>query len=104
MALSLLVSSVISQIINSWPNKKLLGYSYIEQLRDILPSILLAVFMGIIIFLIGLIKMPIIVSLVVQVVIGGVIYIAGAKILKIDTFEYIMEIVKGILNKKKIII
>ena len=43
MAYSLLFTSITSQIINSWPNKKLLDYSYPEQIRDILPGILLAV-------------------------------------------------------------
>ena len=38
MAYTLLITSVISQIINSWPNKKLLGYSYLEQLKDIFVS------------------------------------------------------------------
>ena len=100
MACSLLVSGLLSQIINSWPNKKLLGYSYIEQVKDILPSVLLAVFMGVIVYLIGLIKLPIILSLVFQVVVGGTIYILGAKILKIDSFQYLFELLKSILKKK----
>ena len=50
MAYSQLVSSVLSQIINSCPNKKLLNYPYREQLKDILPGILLAVGMGLIIY------------------------------------------------------
>ena len=100
MAYSLLISGLLSQIINSWPNKKLLGYSYIEQVKDILPSVLLAVFMGVIVYLIGLIKLPIILSLVFQVVVGGTIYILGAKILKIDSFKYLFELIKSILKKK----
>ena len=48
MALSFLISGVISQIINAWPNRKLLNYSYLQQFKDILPSIVLAVVMGII--------------------------------------------------------
>ena len=43
---SLLLSSVISQIINSWPNRKLLGYGYLEQVKDFAPGILLAVGMA----------------------------------------------------------
>lgn len=100
MACSLLVSGLLGQIINSWPNKKLLDYSYIEQIRDILPSLLLAVIMGVILYLIGFINLPIIVSLLFQVVVGGVIYIVGAKILKIDSFQYLLELLKSILKKK----
>ena len=100
MACSLLVSGLLSQIINSWPNKKLLDYSYTEQIKDMLPSVLLALFMGVIVYLIGFINLPIIVSLIFQVVVGGAIYIAGAKILKIDSFQYLLELLKSILKKK----
>lgn len=43
MAYSLILSSLLSQLINTWPNRKLLDYRYLEQLKDILPSILLAI-------------------------------------------------------------
>ena len=104
MAYSLLVSGLLSQIINSWPNKKLLNYSYIGQMKDIMPSIALAIFMGIIVYLIGLIKLPIIISLIIQIIVGGVIYIAGAKILKIDSLYYLLELLKSILKKNQKII
>ena len=35
----MLVSNVLAQIINSWPNKKLLDYGYLEQPKDISPGI-----------------------------------------------------------------
>ena len=46
MAYSLLVSTLTSMIINSWPNKVLLNYDFKEQMLDIFPSIVLSVFMG----------------------------------------------------------
>ena len=75
MAYSLIVSGILSQIINSWPNWKLLNYNYFEQLRDILPSIIIAVGMGICVYFISFIPMPTIVTLLIQIVIGAVIYI-----------------------------
>ena len=47
MAYSLLVSMITSMIINSWPNRELLKYSFKEQMIDIFPSIALAVVMGV---------------------------------------------------------
>lgn len=47
MAYSLLVSMITSMIINSWPNRQLLNYSFKEQMIDIFPSVTLAVVMGI---------------------------------------------------------
>lgn len=100
MAYSLLITSVIGQIVNAWPNHKLLNYSYVEQLKDILPSILLAIFMGICVFFIQFIKMNLIVITILQIIIGSIIYIVGSKILKLDSFEYILETIKSFKTEK----
>ncbi len=60
MAYSLLAVSVISQIINSWPNRQLLQYSYREQLKDILPNCFLAGAMGIIVWTVGLLHLTVV--------------------------------------------
>lgn len=100
MAYSLLVSSALGQIINSWPNRKLLNYSYINQLKDILPGILLAVFMGICIYPIQMIGLPDVATLIVQVALGAVIYIGGSIVLKLDSFQYLWGVVKPLLKRK----
>lgn len=98
MAYSLLISSVCSQIINSWPNRKLLHYGYLEQLKDILPGILLAVGMGVCVYFIGKFPLPYEILLIIQVTVGGIIYLLGSIIFRLDSFEYIYEIVKQYLK------
>lgn len=100
MAYSMLAVSVLGQVINSWPNKKLLHYSYVDQMRDIMPAILLAVGMGICVSFVQFFKLPDIVALPVQVVLGAVIYIGGSKVMKLDSFEYILGLVKPLLWRK----
>lgn len=99
MAYSLLLSSVISQIINSWPNMKLLNYSYVEQLKDILPGIFLAIVMGLLITPIRWIGMPNVVTLIAQVLVGAVVYIGGSAVFKLDSFQYICDTVRNFLKK-----
>ncbi len=89
MAYSLLASTFASMIINSWPNKKLLDYSFVEQMKDIMPSILLSLLMGFVVYFIGLIKLPTIGQLMIQIVSGGLIYILGSVIFKIEAFQYL---------------
>lgn len=101
MAYSLFFTSIASQIINSWPNKKLLNYRYIDQLKDILPSILLAAAMGVIVYLIQFIGLADWLTLLIQVPLGAGIYIAGSKLFHIDSFEYVLGILKGYLGKRK---
>lgn len=79
MAYSLLLSSVLSQIINSWPNRKLLDYGYLEQVRDFAPGILLAVGMGTCVYFIGFLSLPTIVTLLIQIIGGAAIYIGVYK-------------------------
>ncbi len=95
MAYSLLVSSVLSQIINSWPNKKLLNYSYLQQLKDILPSIILAVIMGAIVYCWNFLNLGVALTLCLQVISGAIIYILGSIVLKIDTFNFVLDTIKG---------
>lgn len=99
MGYSLLFTSVASQIINAWPNKKLLNYGYLEQLKDILPGILLAVGMGCCVYPIQWLGLPDIVTLLIQVPLGAIIYIAGSKLFKLESFEYLWVMVKPVILK-----
>ena len=99
MGYSLLFTSLASQIINSWPNKKLLNYGYLEQLKDILPGILLAVFMGCCIYPVQWLGLPDLVTLLIQVPLGAVIYIGLSALLKLESFTYLWGMVKQILGR-----
>lgn len=99
MAYSLLVSTILGQIINSWPNRKLLNYSYLEQLKDILPGIALAVVMGVCVNLVEFLPFSTIAILAIQIPLGAIIYIAASALLHLESFEYLMGIVRPALKK-----
>lgn len=99
MAYSLLFVSVISQIINSWPNQKLLNYGYIEQMKDILPSVLLSVIMGICVNVLTFFDFSDLKVVCIQILMGAVIYIAGSIILKLESFEYLLSYIRVYLSK-----
>ena len=99
MAYSLLISTLASMIINSWPNKELLNYSFLEQMKDIVPSILLAVGMGVAVYLIGFLPVPTLPLLIIQVVCGGVIYIVGSAVFKLEPYVYVKGIVLSFIRR-----
>ena len=101
MALSLLFTSVMAQIINSWPNAKLLDYAYIQQLKDMLPAILLSCLMGALVYPITWLGWSDWVTLPVQVIAGAAIYVAGSIIFRLDSFDYMLSIVKKLLRRGK---
>ena len=94
MACSLLISSVTSQIINSYPNWKLLNYRYLEQLRDILPSILLAVIMAVAVGAVPLLGYGNVLTLCIQIPLGAVIYVAGSAIFRLESFRYLLNMIE----------
>ena len=101
MAYSLLITTVLSQIINSFPNKKLLNYSYIHQVKDMLPQVLLSCVMGAAVFAINFIGLPDIITLLIQVPLGVIIYVAGSYIFKLESFKYLLNMVLGFFKKRK---
>ena len=101
MAYSLLVSTLTGMIINSWPNKRLLRYSYFEQMKDILPGILLAVLMGCCVYPIQWLGLPDIVTLLLQVPLGALIYIGASAVLHLESYEYLMDMVVPFLKRVK---
>lgn len=101
MAYSLLVTTLLNQIINSWPNKKLLGYSYLEQIKDMLPQIGLSLLMGAAIYLVQLAGFSNIYTLCIQIPLGIIIYIALSKLLHIESFEYVISMLKSFKNRGK---
>ncbi len=99
MALSLLVVEIFGQIINTWPNKKLMNYGYLEQLKDILPGILLAAFMGGCVYCINFLHLSSIFTLIIQVPLGAMIYIGVSYLLKLESFTYCLEMIRPVLKK-----
>lgn len=95
MAYSLLISGLISQVINSWPNRYLLKYSYIDQIKDILPNIVMALIMGVFVYFINYLDLSVLVSLMVQIILGGIIYLALSIFTKNDSFIYLINILKN---------
>lgn len=95
MAYSLLLSSLAGQIINTWPNKKLLKYGYIEQLKDIAPSVLMSLAMGAIVFPIQLIRLSDVLTLLIQIVLGVGVYLLLSKLFKVDSLAYLLGMIKS---------
>ena len=101
MAYSLLLTSLFSQIINSFPNKKLLEYGYIQQLKDMLPQIALSCAMGFCVYLLNYVGLPVIVTLILQVAVGAVLYITLSKVFKIESFKYVLNMLKKYVKKPR---
>lgn len=88
-------SAVITSFLNASPNRKLLNYGYREQIKDILPALLLSVFMGVIVSFWTKVNISSILIILCQLVTGSAIYIFGSKFLKLESYDYIINMIKS---------
>lgn len=95
LSLSGCVMASISMLLNMIPNRKLIGYQLKDQFADIAPAFILAAFMGGLVYCISLLHLHDLITLVLQVLAGAVIYVSGSILLKIDSFEYLLSFVKS---------
>ena len=94
MACCLLIENLSEQIIDSFPNRKLINYSYFAQMKDILPNILLAVFMGVCVYFVHFLNIAYWAQLIIQIILGAFIYITGSFIFKLESFTYLLDMWK----------
>lgn len=93
LILGMLVSSIFAYFLNSYWSGKMIGYSSFEQLRDIMPSFLLAFAMGIITYSVGaFLKTTPWLTLIAQISIGGAFLFGAGEIFGLDDYLYIKRI------------
>lgn len=101
IVISLLIANLLSLIINTYPNKKILGYGILEQMKDLLPALLLSGIMFGVTYFIYYMDGAGFMTLVKQILIGVVVYFTLAALFKVEPFVYIVNFFKNLSLKKK---
>lgn len=99
IVLGALVAEIFSSLVNIPINKKLLKYTYIEQIKDAFPSTLLAASMGVIVYIIGVVFSEIYFVMFLEIIIGIIYYILGSKLLKFKEYEYLKSFIDNYRNR-----
>ena len=98
VAMTGVVTTITSSFINAFPSKKLIGYSYLEQMRDILPSFLASLIMLGAVLFVGSLNIPNLVKMLLQIVTGIVVYFVIAATTKMKPFQFVVGMIR---NKRK---
>lgn len=101
MVIGMAICTTAFTFVNAYPNIKLIGYSFTEQMKDIIPSITASCVMMIVVLSVGRLPISKLPLLVVQVLVGMTVYIGIAVITKNKEFAYIIALVKNMTMKKK---
>jgi len=101
LLLGAVLNSYISYFINTYYTKDLIHYSINEQIKDLMPSFILSVLMGLISYCIGII-IPFSKTflLLIQIIVGVTAYILLNKIVKSEELYSIYNTIKCFLNIK----
>ena len=94
VAVTMLLYSIYSNIVNARPLKREIDYTYREQLKDLIPAFLMSGIMGLLVYMVSYLKINSIVALFIQVLIGIALYLGMAIIFKIDALKYLYSFLK----------
>ncbi len=97
IALGSVVAGVIGTFINTYPNKVLLNYSFVEQWRDLMPSLILSLIMCGVTYSVLFLKLPALATIALQIVVGVVVYLGLAWVLGLESLVYVMNTVREYL-------
>lgn len=89
-----LLVAAISIIMNIYPNKKLIGYGYTDQFKDVFPALFLSSVMGAAVWGIYLLLGNSVYVLILQLISGAAIYVGLSLLTHNDSFGELLKIVK----------
>jgi len=93
------LSTLIGTFVNAAPNKKLLGYRYTEQVKDLLPSLGMTAVMGLAVWAAGLLPLGNLPLLLAQTAVGAGVYAGLSLLFKPEAYRGMVDMVRALLTK-----
>lgn len=87
-------------VVNIFPNRKIMGYSMWEQIRDILPNLVETLTMAMCVYMVGFLPFGRITVFLLQIFVGVAVYILESVVFKNETFKYCTKTIKSIRKGK----
>jgi|LSQX01.3.fsa_nt_gb O-antigen/teichoic acid export membrane protein len=101
MLLGMILLSFIAYYLNSYWSGRLINYSWIEQIKDVTPSFIIAAVMSAIVFIEGMFfRLPPLPMLLIQVVTGALITFSICEGLRYKDYLYLKDIIKQNFQNK----
>ena len=100
MMIGYCVTTLLSAAINAYPNRKLINYTYTEQVKDILPALFLSLGMYVVVNSCSYFSLTNMQQIILRIMLGVVVYFLGAKLCRLSSFEYILAFIKDIKRSK----
>lgn len=98
IASSAILTTLFACVVNAWPNQRLMGYRYREQMQDLLPNLGIACIMGMVVYGVARATDAYISSLgiiIFGIVVGIFVYVLLSVSTRNKSFKYLLDIVQG---------
>lgn len=93
IAVNMAILTTLFTFINAFPNVKYLNYSFVEQMKDITPPIVMSTIMGVSVYLLGqLLTFSDYLNLLVQIIVGISIYVSLSILIKNAEMKFILKL------------
>lgn len=102
IAMTGVLTTWLGWFVNAYPNKKLISYSYKEQILDIFPSFILSLLMCLCVLAAGVVCANEVITIMIQVIIGIVFYMGLSVVIRPKAFVILVDMMKKIVNKRQV--
>jgi O-antigen/teichoic acid export membrane protein len=85
------ITTLVSSFINAFPNKTIVNYSYIEQMKDILPQFLLSILEFICVLSITFLGLNPFITIFFQILTGVTVYLGLSYLFKLEPFMILLK-------------
>lgn len=100
IAWGILFFNIFVYFVNAYPNKAIISYSYLDQLKDVAPNLIQATVMTSVVYFVGMLPFNIHIVLIFQILIGILLYVAMSIIFRNESFDYVLATIKEKRAKK----
>lgn len=101
MAVGFMISLLIEALISIYVGRKLINYRYTEYFKDIFPALMISILMGVVCYIENYLGMEVLLTLVIQIVSGAIVYVILAKLFNLYGFNFIISELSTLRNKFK---
>ncbi len=96
-----MLTGVVSTFINAWPSRRVLGYGYAEQVRDVAPALLLSLASAALAWPLSLLGLAPLAQVLLQALAMPASYLLLARLFRVEELSYLMSTARGTLASCK---
>ena len=93
------ISNFVCTFVNAHPNKRVIGYGYLEQARDVFPAFALSVAAAVVAFPLSQLGWSALLTAVVQILVMAIVYLGLAWLFRVEEFSYLLTTAHEIIMR-----